>query len=116
MLAGGLLTDLFSVESHMRIAAEETKNYSEAALDEELAVIDHSDPSVDLVTAIPAQKLRHSGVISHPSLPFSIITRKFYENSRLAMLDQALPGSMPAASPRLGADCRERIAGHNRAR
>jgi hypothetical protein len=102
MLAGGLLTDLFSVESHMRVATGQTQNYSEASLDEELAVIDHSDPSSDLVTAIPSQKLRHGGVISHPGLPFSIVTRKFYENSRLAMLDQAAPDSAPAASQGLG--------------
>src|SRR4029078_8137700 len=40
MLAGGLLTDLFAVESHMRIANGETKNYSEDSRRDELAVVD----------------------------------------------------------------------------
>ena len=53
MLAGGLFTDLFAVESHMRLANGETKNYSEDSRREELAVIDTSDPELDQVTAIP---------------------------------------------------------------
>ena len=41
MLAGGLLTDLFAVESHMRLAQGETKNYSEHPRLMELAVDRH---------------------------------------------------------------------------
>src|SRR5438874_11418679 len=40
MLAGGLFTDLFAVESHMRLANGETKNYSEDISHDELAVVD----------------------------------------------------------------------------
>ena len=40
MLAGGLFTDLFAVESHMRLANGDTKNYSEDMRQMELAVID----------------------------------------------------------------------------
>src|SRR6188508_3837737 len=40
MLAGGLLTDLFAVESHMRLAGGDTKNFSEDTRQMELAVID----------------------------------------------------------------------------
>src|SRR6476660_4900303 len=39
MLAGGLFTDLFAVESHMRLGVGDTRNYSEDARRIELAVI-----------------------------------------------------------------------------
>src|SRR3982750_690115 len=52
MLAGGLLTDLFAVESHMRLGRGETKNYAEDPQRMELAVIDTTDSEYDQVTAI----------------------------------------------------------------
>src|ERR1700746_2791884 len=42
MLAGGLFTDLFAVESHMRLANGDTKNYSEDQRHCELTLIDIS--------------------------------------------------------------------------
>src|SRR5437773_153112 len=51
MLAGGLFTDLFAVESHMRLANGEAKNYSEDTRRDELAVIDTTNPTFDQVTA-----------------------------------------------------------------
>jgi hypothetical protein len=47
MLAGGLATDLFSVNSYMRIKEGETKNYSEDSMRMELAVADLTDPETD---------------------------------------------------------------------
>src|SRR5207244_6952703 len=58
MLAGGLFTDLFAVESHMRLANGDTKNYSEDMRATELAVIDTSGDNLDQVTAIPGSALR----------------------------------------------------------
>src|SRR5579864_6181844 len=70
MLAGGLFTDLFAVESHMRLTNGETKNYSEDVRLMELALVDTTDPEFDQVTAIPETVLRKGGVIEYPSLPF----------------------------------------------
>src|SRR6476660_8219582 len=39
MLAGGLFTDLFAVESHMRLGVGDAKNYSEDIGHDELAII-----------------------------------------------------------------------------
>src|SRR4029077_4498787 len=72
MLAGGLFTDLFAVESHMRLSAGDTRNYSEHPRLMELAVIDTTDPELDQVTAIPEAVLRRSRTIEHESLPFQI--------------------------------------------
>src|SRR6266704_2452424 len=98
MLAGGLFTDLFAVESHMRLAGGDTKNYSEDMRRTELAVIDTSDNDLDQVTAIPDTVLRHNREIDHSSLPFRIVVRSFYQNSRLKMLNQAGEGARPIAN------------------
>ena len=103
MLAGGLFTDLFAVESHMRLTNGDTKNYSEDMRDTELAVIDTSSDDLDQVTAIPESVLRHNRVIDHSSLPFRIVVRNFYQNSRLKMLSQAGEGAQPIANQEPGA-------------
>jgi hypothetical protein len=103
MLAGGLFTDLFAVESHMRLAGGETKDYSEDFNRMELAVIDTSSKDYDQVTAIPDNVLRHHRVIDHWSLPFRLLVRNYYQNSRLKMLAEAGPGARPIATQGPGA-------------
>jgi len=103
MLAGGLFTDLFAVESHMRLERGETKNFSEDQQRMELAVIDRSDNDLDQVTAIPDAALRHERVIDHWSLPFRIVVRNYYQNSRLKMLGEAGSGAQPIANRGPGA-------------
>jgi hypothetical protein len=103
MLAGGLLTDLFAVESHMRLAGGETKNYSEDVRRMELAVIDTGDNELDQVTAIPDTVLRRSRTIGHWSLPFRIVVRNFYQNSRVKMLSDAGNEARPIANQGPGA-------------
>ena len=103
MLAGGLFTDLFAVESHMRLASGDAKNYSEDQLRMELAVIDTTDPDLDQVTAIPASVLRHNRTIDHWSLPFRIVVRNFFQNSRLKMLNEAGSSALPIANQGPGA-------------
>ncbi len=103
MLAGGLFTDLFAVESHMQLAGGETKNYSEDGRGMELAVIDVTDSDLDQVTAIPDTVLRHHRTIAYWSLPFRIVVRNFYQNSRLKMLSEAEDGARPIANQGPGA-------------
>jgi hypothetical protein len=93
MLAGGLFTDLFAVESHMRLGVGDTKNYSEDARRIELAVTDITDNWLDQVTTIPDNILRQSRAIDHWSLPFRIVVRSFYQNSRLRILSEAGKGA-----------------------
>jgi len=103
MLAGGLFTDLFAVESHMRLAQGDTKNYSEDSRRMELAVIDTTDAELDQVTAIPEVVLRKSKTIEHESLPFRIVVRNFYQNSRLHMLGETGGAIKPIANQGPGA-------------
>jgi hypothetical protein len=103
MLAGGLFTDLFAVESHMRLERGDTKNYSEDQRHMELTVIDTSDNDLDQVTAIPETVLRQNRTIDHWSLPFRMVVRNFYQNSRLRMLSEADTGARPIANQGPGA-------------
>ena len=103
MLAGGLLTDLLAVESYMRLGHGDTKNFSEHARLMELAVIDTTDSELDQVTAIPERVLRGQGLIEHASLPFRIVVKNFFQNSRLHTLGQARTGARPLASQGPGA-------------
>lgn len=103
MLAGGLFTDLFAVESHMRLSTGDTKNYSEDPRRMELAVIDTSNPEFDQVTAIPEAALRRSGTIEHKSLPFRLVVRHFYQNSRLHMMNESGLTLQPIANQGPGA-------------
>jgi hypothetical protein len=103
MLAGGLFTDLFAVESHMRLTQGDTRNYSEDPRRMELAVIDTSDPEFDQVTAIPEAALRRGGSIEHKSLPFRLVVRHFYQNSRLHMVNESGVTLQPIANQGPGA-------------
>ncbi len=103
MLAGGLFTDLFAVESHMRLAGGETRDYSVDPRLMELAVSDTTDSEFDQVTAIPETWLRHSRAIEHSSLPFQIVVKNFYQNSRLQMLSGAGASAHPIANQGPGA-------------
>jgi len=98
MLAGGLFTDLFAVESHLRLERGDTKNYSEDQRHMELAVIDTTENDLDQVTAIPESVLKKNRTINHWSLPFRIVIRNFYQNANLQMLTQAGSGARPIAN------------------
>ena len=103
MLAGGLFTDLFAVESNMRLTNGDTKNYSEDSRRMELAVIDTSNADYDQVTAIPEAVLRRGGTIEHKSLPFRIVVRHYYQNSRLKMAREGDNSLKPIANKGPGA-------------
>jgi hypothetical protein len=103
MLAGGLFTDLFAVESNMRLTNGDTKNYSEDPRKVELAVIDTSNSEYDQVTAIPEAILRRAGTIEHKSLPFRIAIRHYYQNSRLKMASEGDSSLKPIANKGPGA-------------
>ncbi len=83
LLVGQLLTDVLSTESLMHLRHGDTKNYSEASRQYELAVIDTTEPDTDKVVAIPEGRLLRGGDIRHPSLPFTVRVQTLYPNSSL---------------------------------
>lgn len=84
LLVGQLLTDLLSQESMLHLREGETKNYTEADSEVELAIIDTTEADSDKVVAIPHTLLQAGAQLQHPSLPFVLQVRKFYPNSTLA--------------------------------
>jgi len=103
MLAGGLLTDLFSVESFMRIEEGDSKSFSEDFEERELAVIDTSDPDFDKVVTIPEDRLEPGRLIAHEELPFRIVVKEYLVNSQLKMIAPSDSGARPASTQGSGA-------------
>jgi hypothetical protein len=81
LLGGQFLTEVFQVESQMRLEPGDVKSYSESGRKNELAVIDTTDPDKDRVVAIPESLVAQGGEIRTPELPFTLRVEKYYPNS-----------------------------------
>jgi len=96
LLAGQLLTDLLSEESAMRLAEGETRNYSEAFRETELAFIDRSAPDSDLVVSVPERRLAAGADIRLPGTPFTLRVKRYWPNADL--LRASAPGSVESGA------------------
>lgn len=97
LLAGQLLTDVFSSESTMHLRNGDTKNYSEAARLVELAVVDTTAAHFDKVVAIPGILLQRGGDFTNPEMPFTVRVKTYYPNSSLTQqattgYEEVVPG------------------------
>jgi len=101
LLLGQLMTDLLSRESTLHLREGETKNYSVADRETELAVLDVTDADADKVVAIPQKILASQKTIQPGSLPFTVFVREFFANSLVEerAADAAHP---PAATQGIG--------------
>jgi len=81
LLAGQFMTEMFQVESQMRLPVGATLNYSEDSRNHELAVIDVTDPGRDRVVSIPEPLLARGGEIHPPGLPFTLRVKNYFQNS-----------------------------------
>jgi hypothetical protein len=102
LLLGQLSTDLLQVESHMRLVEGQTKNYSESGLQNELAVIDTSNPQSDFVIALPESLLARESEIKHPQLPFTIRVKNFLPNSEPRLRAPMADTEPPQATQGIG--------------
>ncbi len=82
MIVGQVFTDLLSTESNLSFFEGETKAYSEHVDRQEL-VFAKDVPGTDResVVSIPASMLKDGAEIRHPSLPFVVRVRDWYQNS-----------------------------------
>jgi len=94
LLVGELLTGLWQQDYQMRLTEGESKNYSESFRNNELAIIETTDPKWDQVVAIPEPVLAKSEAIQHPNLPFRVVTKAYFPNTILQLRAQT-----PDASP-----------------
>jgi hypothetical protein len=81
LLVGQFATEVLQVESFMRLEEGDSKNYSESHRENELVVIDITDPHHDKVVAIPENLLARQNVITHPELPFKLRVHRYFPNS-----------------------------------
>ena len=81
LLVGQLATDLFSRETQMRVREGETKSYSEASMDYELAFVSDADAGTSEVVAIPQKLLVSGGEVRHEKLPFTVRVKEIWPNS-----------------------------------
>jgi len=81
LLGGQFVTEIFQVESQMRIEVGDTRNYSESGRKNELAVMDVTDPDKARVVAIAESLLAKGGEIRTPELPFRLRVEKYFPNS-----------------------------------
>ncbi len=98
LLVGQLLTGLMAQESQLRLDEGETRAYSEAPRETELAVIDVTNPDYDQVVAIPERVLARASTIQQPTLPFTLKIRRFLPNSQLVMRAQDSSASSSEAT------------------
>jgi hypothetical protein len=81
LLAGFFLSEVFRIESQMRLELGESKNYAEDSRRNELVVLDVSNPDHDDVVAIPQSVLEQGGEIRPPGLPFALRIKRYLPNS-----------------------------------
>ena len=100
LFVGEFVTGVFQVETQLAIEEGQTVNFVEAPRQQELAVIDVTDPAWDVVHSIPEGLLADGGVIQLPGTPVALRVRRYWENAQLAM---AGPGFQPVANMGVGA-------------
>ncbi len=83
LLLGQFTTELWQVESYMKIFEGETKNFSESHRKTELVLIDKSDANEDRVSSVPTSILRSGETVSEDALPYDIKVIEFAPNSEL---------------------------------
>jgi hypothetical protein len=83
LLVGQMLTDALSRESALHLRIGQSKNYSEAQRDYELAVTDTTDKKSESVVAIPWTLLMRADA-PDTGLPFTVSAKTFYANSELS--------------------------------
>jgi ABC-type transport system involved in cytochrome c biogenesis permease subunit len=96
LLLGQFFTGLWQDEFQLRLNEGETKNYSEAYRNVELAITDISDAQFDEVVAIPEAPLARKTSVQHPRLPFRVTVQTYLPNAGLREMPGMAAGSNAA--------------------
>jgi ResB-like family len=100
LFVGEFVTGVFQVETQLAIEEGQTVNFVEHPRQQELTLIDTTDPAWDLVHSVPESLLAEGGLVPVPGTPLVLFVRRYWEN---AQLSRAGPGSQPVANAGLGA-------------
>lgn len=104
LLVGQLATDIFQVESSMRLREGRASNYSEDQRTAEVAIVDVTLPDRDQVVAIPEGRLFRDAVISEASLPFTVRVVEYLANSRPRLVEGVPGGGLQGVGQKVGFD------------
>jgi hypothetical protein len=95
LLLGELLTGLLQDDFSMRLEQGVPKNYSESYRENELAIVDTTNPEFEDVVVVPEQVLAKGGGVQHAKLPFRVVPRGYFPNSTLR--EKSAGAEAPAA-------------------
>jgi hypothetical protein len=95
LLLGQFMTDFLQVESHMRLSEGQSKSYSENSRENELAVMDTTDPAMNQVVALSESLLSARREIQLPSMPLTVRVKEYYANALPAFLTATDTNSIP---------------------
>lgn len=88
MMVGEVVTGLCADEGRMTIEQGAAANYVEDDRKIEMAIIDSTDPRLEVVVAIPEDRLRGSEPIQDSQLPFNVEVKQYLVNSVLLKPDE----------------------------
>lgn len=104
LLIGQLATDLGQEDYSMWLDEGETLNYLESFRDDELYLIDRTEPDEDRVWAIPAKALAQQQVWQREEVPLTLKVLAYYPNALLLRPGSNVPPSpAPKATQGIGA-------------
>jgi hypothetical protein len=100
LFVGEFVTGVFQVETQLAIEEGQTVNYVEHMREQELVVVDTTEPGWDVVHSIPEGLLASGGLVPIPGTPLVLRVRRYWENAQLSV---AAPGFQPVATMGVGA-------------
>ncbi len=100
LLISQLMTNILQEESALWIEEGGSANYMESYYQNELVIIDKSNPAHDGVVSIPTKLLERQQSFQHPKLPFRIRVESYFPNS--ALLQQTEGGALPSSATNKG--------------
>jgi hypothetical protein len=101
LFVGEFVTGVFQVETQLAIEEGQTVDYVEHPRQQELALIDTTDPAWDEVHSVPEALLADRGLVPVPGTPVVLLVRRYWENAQLSMPG---PGFQPVANAGVGAN------------
>lgn len=96
LLVSELMTDLLSIESQMVIDEGSRSNYSRDYRDNELVLIDRTNPEFDRVHSIPVSFLKPGKMVAVPGTDLRIRTLNYYPNAQIGRAKEGTPYQSPA--------------------
>ena len=83
-----------------------SSNFAQSFVEDELVIIDKSDPETDKVVSIPAELMRDQKSFQYPTLPFRVDVIAYYPNAIIHQVTDTLPPNVPLATTGLGRQLR----------